>query len=230
MQRRGNCTTRAALLGELAGAGAGALAAKAVERELDAATGDADSEVEWVLLRPSLIPGGAEVPPLVPGSADLCVLCDPSAAPAAVLAEALAELALCRKAGTCLVATGQFAQGPIADLESALFGAAWQVLGRAQEAAGYTLVCTYPGPDGGGDAADGTAAAAAAAGPGESDEDNPLGLPPLPSYYDWREVFPELKVLLDNIDVIRAEALGARAALGTEAWKPWPENHFREGE
>lgn len=43
-------------------------------------------------------------------------------------------------------------------------------------------------------------------------------------FYFWRETFPELQILIDNIDTIRREA----ATLGH--WVPWPEDHFALGD
>jgi aspartyl/asparaginyl beta-hydroxylase (cupin superfamily) len=40
------------------------------------------------------------------------------------------------------------------------------------------------------------------------------------NYYDWKEIFPELRILLDNFDVIKAEAEKI------SQWVPWPEDHF----
>ena len=45
------------------------------------------------------------------------------------------------------------------------------------------------------------------------------GLPVAPRYYDWRAVFPELQLLLDNFEVIQAEMV----ALTATRWTPWPE-------
>jgi aspartyl/asparaginyl beta-hydroxylase (cupin superfamily) len=45
------------------------------------------------------------------------------------------------------------------------------------------------------------------------------GLPVAPRYYDWRTVFPELQLLLDNFEVIHAEMV----ALTATRWTPWPE-------
>lgn len=45
----------------------------------------------------------------------------------------------------------------------------------------------------------------------------------LANFYEWEEVYPELRLLLDQFDVIRDEA----NAVG--GWTPWPEYHFREG-
>ena len=33
----------------------------------------------------------------------------------------------------------------------------------------------------------------------------------MPNYYDWQETYPQLKLLLDNIDILREEA----ATVGT---------------
>eukprot|EP01031_Cornospumella_fuschlensis_P041572 gene41572-50733_t len=45
---------------------------------------------------------------------------------------------------------------------------------------------------------------------------------PLPSncFFYWKDHFPELQVLLDNFDVIAAEAKRI------PTWTPWPEDHF----
>lgn len=43
------------------------------------------------------------------------------------------------------------------------------------------------------------------------------------NFYDWSSTFPQLQILLDNIDVIRAEAMSVHS------WTPWPEDHFSEG-
>ena len=51
----------------------------------------------------------------------------------------------------------------------------------------------------------------------EQDEDN------TPNYYDWKELFPELKALIDAMPEIAAEC--GRVA----AWKAWPEKHYDEG-
>jgi aspartyl/asparaginyl beta-hydroxylase (cupin superfamily) len=45
--------------------------------------------------------------------------------------------------------------------------------------------------------------------------------PVAPRYYDWKSTYPELQVLIDNIDVIRREALG----ISKETFVPWPEEH-----
>ena len=46
----------------------------------------------------------------------------------------------------------------------------------------------------------------------------------LANYYDdWRRIYPELQVMLDNFEAIREEALGV------SSWTPWPEYHFRDG-
>ncbi|CAM9599968.1 unnamed protein product, partial [Heterosigma akashiwo] len=42
-------------------------------------------------------------------------------------------------------------------------------------------------------------------------------------YYDWRELYPQLQVLIDNYEDILQEA---EAVTG---WHAWPEYHFREG-
>lgn len=44
-----------------------------------------------------------------------------------------------------------------------------------------------------------------------------------PNYYDWKDLFPELKALIDAKAEIAAEC--AQVA----AWKAWPEKHYDEG-
>lgn len=44
-----------------------------------------------------------------------------------------------------------------------------------------------------------------------------------PNYYDWQDLFPELKALVDGLSEIAAEC--AQVA----AWKAWPEKHYDEG-
>lgn len=44
-----------------------------------------------------------------------------------------------------------------------------------------------------------------------------------PNYYDWKDLFPELKALVDAMPEIAAEC-GQVAA-----WKAWPEKHYDEG-
>lgn len=46
--------------------------------------------------------------------------------------------------------------------------------------------------------------------------------PVAPRYYDWREVFPQLQILYDNISVLAEESLSVHT------WIPWPEDHFGE--
>jgi len=43
-----------------------------------------------------------------------------------------------------------------------------------------------------------------------------------PRYYDWRELFPQLQLLYDNVDVLAEEAATVHC------WTPWPEDHFGE--
>ena len=47
---------------------------------------------------------------------------------------------------------------------------------------------------------------------------------PTPNYYDWSSIFPQLKVLRDNIDVLRGET-----ELIRDNWTPWPEEHYSRG-
>lgn len=44
-----------------------------------------------------------------------------------------------------------------------------------------------------------------------------------PNYYDWKELFPELKLL------IRAFAEIATECADVGGWKAWPEQHYGEG-
>lgn len=42
------------------------------------------------------------------------------------------------------------------------------------------------------------------------------------NFFDWRELFPELNVLVESIDTISEE-------IGTVGqWMPWPEDHFAD--
>jgi len=50
-------------------------------------------------------------------------------------------------------------------------------------------------------------------------------LPPLPSFHDWRDVFPELNALVEARDVIREEA----RHVAETGWKEWPEEHYSDG-
>lgn len=43
------------------------------------------------------------------------------------------------------------------------------------------------------------------------------------NYYNWRIVYPELQILLDNIETIRNESVNL------PKWTPWPEDHYAEG-
>lgn len=43
------------------------------------------------------------------------------------------------------------------------------------------------------------------------------------NYYDWKEVFPELEVLVHGMAEIMAECSHVAA------WKAWPEKHYEEG-
>jgi len=44
-----------------------------------------------------------------------------------------------------------------------------------------------------------------------------------PHYYNWEELFPELKVLVENVDIIRAEAERLEQSL---RYTPWPESNL----
>lgn len=63
----------------------------------------------------------------------------------------------------------------------------------------------------------------------EQDHEFFRSLPPdncnfyLPNYYDWRVIYPELQLLIDNYDII------AKEAFRVAGWTAWPEYHFREG-
>jgi len=46
-----------------------------------------------------------------------------------------------------------------------------------------------------------------------------------PCFHQWEEIFPELAVLYDNIDVIAEEA----AVVGQAPWIPWPEEDIQTG-
>ena len=59
--------------------------------------------------------------------------------------------------------------------------------------------------------ADVTSAFAAAAAPGVA-----------PKFYDWRETFPQLQLLYDNVAVLADESKTINS------WTPWPEDHFGE--
>lgn len=49
----------------------------------------------------------------------------------------------------------------------------------------------------------------------------------LPSYYDYKELFPQLEVLRDNFDVIVEEM---KAVHQSSTWPFWPEKHYAEGD
>ena len=51
---------------------------------------------------------------------------------------------------------------------------------------------------------------------------------PLPSFHDWRDTYPELRMLLDNFDMV-AEDAARVSQLGPDAWKEWPEEHYSDG-
>ena len=64
-------------------------------------------------------------------------------------------------------------------------------------------------------------------------------------YYDWRDIYPELKILLDNIDILTIESETIRyhciIIITTiiiiiitfitiiSNWVPWPEDHYSDG-
>jgi len=56
----------------------------------------------------------------------------------------------------------------------------------------------------------------------ENDEEELLG-PVAPEFYDWRETFPELQLLIDHYQDILEEAGKIMK------WREWPENHYGDG-
>jgi len=42
------------------------------------------------------------------------------------------------------------------------------------------------------------------------------------NYFDWRLIYPELQILLDNIETITTESAHL------PQWIPWPEDHYAE--
>eukprot|EP01036_Dinobryon_divergens_P025987 gene25987-34587_t len=40
-------------------------------------------------------------------------------------------------------------------------------------------------------------------------------------FFDWEHIYPQLKLLLENIDIIKQEAKSI------PKWVPWPEDHFK---
>jgi hypothetical protein len=45
-------------------------------------------------------------------------------------------------------------------------------------------------------------------------------LPPLPNYYNWKEIFPQLHILFENIEILKYESKLINS------WVPWPEDHY----
>lgn len=43
---------------------------------------------------------------------------------------------------------------------------------------------------------------------------------PLPNYYNWRDTYPELSILFENIDILKNESKLINS------WIPWPEDHY----
>ena len=44
-----------------------------------------------------------------------------------------------------------------------------------------------------------------------------------PNYYDWRDLYPEMQILIDNITIINEESKHL------PLWTPWPEDHYSVG-
>ena len=42
---------------------------------------------------------------------------------------------------------------------------------------------------------------------------------PTPNYFNWKEIFPELNILIENFDVIKEESSKI------PKWTDWPEDH-----
>lgn len=63
-----------------------------------------------------------------------------------------------------------------------------------------------------------TAAVAPSDVPATAVQKRPPG--PAPRFYDWREVFPQMKVFLDNHDILVKEMLAATS------WHDWPESNL----
>ncbi|CAK4072121.1 unnamed protein product [Aphanomyces euteiches] len=57
----------------------------------------------------------------------------------------------------------------------------------------------------------------------EDDDDDDIDDSLNPSFYDYKVIFPELQLLKDHVDVIRAEAETAQLAT---TWPNWPEDHY----
>ena len=47
-----------------------------------------------------------------------------------------------------------------------------------------------------------------------------------PRYYDWKKLFPELQVLLDNYEILVQEM---KSLTQSNAWTPWPEQKLYNG-
>lgn len=56
-----------------------------------------------------------------------------------------------------------------------------------------------------------------------SDADNSEEEDDTPHFYNWKEIFPELQVLVDNAEVIREEAM---ALVNKMRYTPWPESNL----
>lgn len=44
-----------------------------------------------------------------------------------------------------------------------------------------------------------------------------------PKFFNWRETFPQLQLLYDNVPLLQEESASI------SGWTPWPEDHFAEG-
>lgn len=51
-------------------------------------------------------------------------------------------------------------------------------------------------------------------------------IPVAPRYYNWETVFPELKTIVENVDVIKGEL---ETLLESKEWTPWPEETLYNG-
>lgn len=49
------------------------------------------------------------------------------------------------------------------------------------------------------------------------------GLPPLPNYQNWRDIYPQLSILLEpeNLKALKDESAAV------SRWTEWPESHYR---
>ena len=44
-----------------------------------------------------------------------------------------------------------------------------------------------------------------------------------PNYFDWKEIYPELRILIENLSVIQEESRKV------PKWTNWPEDHYSVG-